>query len=126
MDKLNEAVLSDGKLLEEKFKSADGIIYPGELDYRDYSSQLVRKILFLQLKFSKEGSGENYDSKKVDAFKALARQVLTEVMNGMLTEISQREASRKLKDLFPRLHTPKSSSKNHQPSKPDFDFGPHF
>ena len=111
MEKLAEATLSDGRLLEEKFKSADGIIYPGELDYRDFSSHLVRKVIYLQFRLSNDEAVEHYGEQKVGAFRVIARHFLTEIKDGLLTETGQREVSRQLKAIFPRLHLPKHSKK---------------
>ena len=58
MEKLAETFLSDGRLLDEKFTAADGVISAGELDYKDFSSHLVRLVIYLQLEFSKDGADE--------------------------------------------------------------------
>lgn len=116
MQKLSEAFLSDGRLLEEKFEAADGIISAGELDYNEFSSLLVRKVIYLQLELSKDGAEERYDKEKVDDFRGLARHFLTELKDGTLTQTSQCEVGRQLKIIFPKLHFPKTSRKRPRPA----------
>src|SRR3989344_4682778 len=111
MEKLSDSFINDGKLLDEKFKTSDGFISAGELDYREFSSPLVRTMVYLQLKLSKDGVEERYEKRKLDDFRALARRFLTELKDGTLTEESHHNASKQLKALFPRLKTPKSSGK---------------
>ncbi len=111
MEKLSESFLSDGRLLDQKFNEADGFISAGELGYHEFSSPLVRKIIYLQLKFSKEGVSERYDEKKVEKFRLLARRFLTQLKDGLLTEAGQRQVSKELKAIFPRHHTPKSTKR---------------
>lgn len=107
MQKLAESFLSDGRLLEEKFEAADGIIPAGELDYHEFSAPLVKWVVYCQFEFSKEGAEDRYDKEKVDGFRGVARHFLTELKDGTLTEAGKREASRHLKNIFPRMRTPR-------------------
>jgi hypothetical protein len=111
MSKLSDAVINDGRLLEEKFKTSDGFISAGELDYNEFSSQLVRTVIYLQLKFSKDGVEDRYDKRKLDDFRMLARRFLTDLKDGTLTEASHRNASEQLKSIFPKQRILASSRK---------------
>lgn len=112
MEKLSQSFLSDGRLLSEKFDSADGDIRAGELSYEDFSSQLVRKVIYFQLELSKEKVRDRYDEKKLEKFRLLSRHFLMQLKDGTLTEADQREVSRELKAIFPRFHTPKAGKKS--------------
>jgi hypothetical protein len=107
VENLPEAIVSDGRLLEKKFDAADGVIDAGELDHREFSSELVRKVIYLQREFSSKEACARYDEEKVDGFRALARHFLTELKDGSLTSESTREVSRHLKNNFPKLQMPK-------------------
>ncbi len=111
MEKLSESFLSDGRLLNQKFDEADGFISAGELSYQEFSSQLVRKVVYFQLELSKEKVRDRYDEKKVEKFRLLARHFLAQLKDGLLTEAEQKETSKQLKVIFPRFHTPKTTRK---------------
>ena len=112
MEKLSESFLSDGRLLNQKFDEADGFISAGELSYEEFSSQLVRKVIYFQLELSKEKVRDRYDEKKVEKFRLLARHFLAQLKDGLLTEAEQQQVSKQLKTIFPRFHTPKAARKN--------------
>ena len=111
MEKLSESFLSDGRLLDRKFNEADGLISAGELSYEEFSSQLVRKVIYFQLELSKEKVRDRYDEKKVEKFRLLARHFLAQLKDGLLTEVEQQQVSKQLKAIFPRFHTPKATRK---------------
>ncbi len=111
MPKQSDTILSDGRILGEKFDAADGIISAGELDYRDFSSPLVRKVVFLQNEFSQEARLEKYDGDKVQEFHTEARHFLTELKDGTLTESDSREFSKRLKAIFPKIKGAKPAVK---------------
>ncbi len=112
MEKLSESFLSDARLLDEKFNAADGMIRTGELSYLEFSSKLVRKVIYMQLTFSKPGAEERYDQKKVEQFRLIARHFLTQLKDGALTEADQQQVSKQLKAIFPRIRTPKATRKS--------------
>ncbi len=107
MENLPAAIVSDGLLLEKKFTAADGVIDAGELDHREFSSELVRKVIYLQREFSSAQTSPHYDEEKIDGFRGLARHFLTELKDGTLTTGGTNELSRHLKSNFPKLKMPK-------------------
>ncbi len=85
---------------------ADGVISAGDLDFREFSSKLVRKVVFLQLEFSAKGAEDRYGRHKIDDFGSIARHFLTELKDGTLTETSLREMNARLSAIFPKFTIP--------------------
>lgn len=110
MEKLSEAILNDGKLLQAKFVDADEMINAGELDYKDFTSRLVRKVIFLQKEFSKSDADDRYERNVLESFGGLARHFLTELKDGTLTQASERETSKKLNAIFPKFNVPNGTA----------------
>lgn len=106
MANLSQDILDDGKLLQTKFLEADEMIRAGELDFKDFSSRLVRKVIFLQKELSRKGADDCYERQVLEAFGGLARHFLTELKDGTLTQASEKEASKKLNAIFPRFNAP--------------------
>ena len=65
MEKLSSSLQNDGRILEEQFMAADQLITAGELNYRDFSSPLVRRVIYLQFALSKDEVAERYENEKV-------------------------------------------------------------
>lgn len=107
MQKLADSILTDGKLLSEKFKEAEGMISAGELDYKEFSSPVVRKVVFMQLELTKKGFHRLYGEREVETFRSTARHFLTGVKDGSITSADQREMSKQLKESFPEVVFPK-------------------
>ena len=106
MSKLSPSLQSDGRILEEKFTEADGLISAGELNYGDFSTPIVRKVVYLQNVFLQETITARYDDEKISEFRTMAKHFLTELKDGALTDFDRRQMGQNLNS-FPRLNVPK-------------------
>lgn len=112
MARPSDALIEDGKTLHKKFSDADELIVAGELDYRDFSSPLAKRVVYLQRELSKSsGTPENYDEKKVADFRNRTKRFLTDLKDGSLTDSDCRDLNRRIKAGFPKLKLPKSARK---------------
>lgn len=109
MAKPSDALVEDGKTLQKKFSDADELIVAGELDFRDFSSPLAKRVIYLQRELSKSaGTPENYDEKKVADFRNRTKRFLTDLKDGSLTDSECKDINRKMKADFPKLKLPKA------------------
>ena len=111
MATVSDEMLQDGKTLERIFREADELISAGELDFRDFSSPLARKVIFLQHELSTKGSPESLDERKALDFRNRTKRFLTGLKDGSLTKHECSELARKIKHAYPKMSLPKGAKK---------------
>jgi len=112
MTKISAAMLDDGRTLENKFNDAEELIDAGDLNFTDFTSPLVRKVIYLQKELSKSsGRPQDYDERNVDDFRNRTKRFLTDLKDGAVTDGECREISKRMKATFPKFQLPKSIRK---------------